>query len=63
MYFPFFKKNSLETIEDLSKLDIVSRFSSLKNKKTFPSISKITVHLAWLKNQNRGFCEVDELIF
>tara|TARA_B110001469_G_C9297234_1_gene162192 strand:- start:246 stop:452 length:207 start_codon:yes stop_codon:yes gene_type:complete len=68
MYFPFFKKNSFEVIESLSNLDAVSRNPFLKSNvnpsiKGSSSISKVVIHLAWLKEQSRGFCEADEIAF
>lgn len=68
MYFPFIKKNSIEVFENFSNLDIVTRFPYKKDKnnpniKNSSAVSKVIVHLAWLKEQNRGFCEADELAF
>ena len=68
MYFPFFKKKSFEALENLSNLDFVSRNPLLKSKvnpsiKDSSAISKVVIHLAWLKEQSRGFCEADEIAF
>jgi len=68
MYFSFFKKNSFEVLESLSNLDMVSQNPFLKNKvnpsiKNSSTVKKVFIHLAWLKEQSRGFCEADEIAF
>ena len=58
MNYPFYKKSSIAVQESLFELDSSSRNGADKSK-----VSKAVVHIAWLKEQNRGFCEADEAAF
>ena len=67
MFLPFYKKKSFESFNKLSSLDSISRKPFLNGKdkpslNIFMPISKITIHLAWLKNFSRSFSEADEMV-
>ena len=67
MNFPSYKNNSIVFFQKSTSLEIVSRESRLEGKAPFSDknlqVDKVVVHLAWLKDQSRGFCEADDLAF